>query len=237
MSIPVVCAKCHKSFRVSEKFAGKSGPCPNCKATIQVPALSAEVKIHTPEAFAGGGKSVAGKLVTKPIARIDVQLQPVAVALIAAVAVGVVVLAAAGRMWDLQADTWTWTNYLVVTIGLLLISPALVVAAYSFLRDDELEPYRGRALFLRAGLCALGYIILWAVFGFVARMFLSDPDAIWMWVVIAPPFLVLGALGAVGALDLDFGSGFFHYAFYLLITILLRWVAGIGWVWDVTSKG
>ncbi|MGO8688136.1 MAG: hypothetical protein ACLQLG_00740 [Thermoguttaceae bacterium] len=233
MPIPVVCPKCRKSFRVSEKFAGKSGPCPNCKAILTVPALAPEVKIHTPEAFAGGGKSVTGKLVTKPIARLDVKIQPLAVALIAAAAVGIVLVAAAGRMWDLQAAAWTWTNYLVVTAGLLLVSPALVLAAYSFLRDDELEPYRGRALYLRAGACALGYMALWGMFGPVARMFLSDPDAIWMWVFIAPPFLVLGALAALGSLDLDFGSGAFHYSFYLVVTILLRWVAGIGWVWDV----
>ena len=231
MPIPVVCPKCRKSFRVSEKYAGKSGPCPNCKATLTVPAVTAEVKIHTPEAFAGGGKSVGGKLVTKPIARTDVKIQPLAVALIAAVAVGIVLLAAAGRLWDLQAATWTLTHYLVVTVSLLLISPALVVAAYSFLRDDELEPYRGLALYLRVGLCALGYTVLWAIFSYVAGMFLSDPDAIWMWLFIAPPFLVWDALVALGSLDLNFGSSFYHYTFYLVITILLRWVAGIGWVW------
>ena len=99
MPIPVVCPKCRKSFRVSEKFAGKSGPCPNCKAILTVPALAPEVKIHTPEAFAGGGKSVTGKLVTKPVARLDIKIQPLAVALIAAAAVGIVLVAAAEK-WD-----------------------------------------------------------------------------------------------------------------------------------------
>ena len=39
MSIIVVCPGCKKSFKVSDKYAGKSGACPNpdCKATIKVP--------------------------------------------------------------------------------------------------------------------------------------------------------------------------------------------------------
>jgi hypothetical protein len=71
MSIIVVCPGCLKSFKVSDKFAGKSGPCPKCKRTLQVPTKETEVKIHVPEAFAGGGKSAAGKLITKPIARVN----------------------------------------------------------------------------------------------------------------------------------------------------------------------
>ena len=46
---------------------------------------------------------------------------------------------------------------------------------------------------------------------------------------------ILGALAALAALDLDFGSGFFHYGFYLLVTILLRRVGGMGWIWESTS--
>ena len=41
-----------------------------------------------------------------------------------------------------------------------------------------------------------------------------------------PPFLVVGASAALATLDLDFGSGFFHYCFYLFATVLLRWLAG-----------
>ncbi len=232
MPIAVVCPKCRKSFRVSEKSAGKSGPCPNCKATIHVPAAAPEVKIHTPEAFAGGGKTVTGKLATKPIARTEIKIQPLTATIIAAVAVCIVVLAAAGRAWDLKADTLT--SYLIAAAGLLLVSPALVLAAYSFLRDDELEPYRGQVLYLRVGLCALGYAVLWAAFSFVADAW--SPLELWNWVVLAPPFLIVGALIALGSLDLDFGNGFFHYAFYVVVTILLRGIAGMGWIWDL-SKG
>ena len=230
MPIPVICPKCHKRFSVSEKFAGKSGPCPVCKTTIQVPE---EVKIHTPEAFASGGKTVSGKLATKPIARTEVRVQPVTAAIITAIAVGIVVLAAAaGKIWDSKAEALS--SYLVAAIGLLLVSPALVLAAYSFLRDDEFEPYRGGVLYLRAGICAAGYALLWPVFSYVANVW--SPLELWNWVVLAPAFLIVGALVSLGSLDLDFGSGFFHYAFYVVVTILLRGIAGMGWVWDI-GKG
>ena len=80
MSIIVVCPACRKSFKVSEKFAGQTGPCPNCKKPLRVPTKEEEVKVHAPEEFAGGGKTTSGKLVTKPIARVDTKLRPVAVA-------------------------------------------------------------------------------------------------------------------------------------------------------------
>jgi hypothetical protein len=39
----------------------------------------------------------------------------------------------------------------------------------------------------------------------------------------------------MASLDLDFGDGLFHYGFYLVVTVLLRWLAGMKWVWDVTT--
>ena len=94
MAISVVCPSCLKRFNVSDKFAGKSGPCPKCKATIQVPA--AEVKIHVPEQFATGGRTRTGKLATKPIAREEVKLHPLTAAIIAALAILIVLAAWAG---------------------------------------------------------------------------------------------------------------------------------------------
>jgi hypothetical protein len=143
MSIVVVCPGCLKSFKVSDKFAGKTGPCPNCKRTLQVPTKESEVKVHVPEAFAGGGKSATGKLVTKPIAHISVKLKPVAIAILVAAVVIVLV-----GTWFLGRAGFLDT--VAVAAGLLVISPPLAVAAYEMLRDDEFEPYRGRSLYLRS---------------------------------------------------------------------------------------
>ncbi len=227
MSILVVCPGCRKSFKVSDGFAGKSGPCPKCKTTIKVPKKKDEVVVHSPTAFADGGRTVTGKLVTKPIAREETKLEPVKAAAIGGT--GLTVLLVTWVAGGLIAG-----SPVIRTLGLLLVSPPLVVAAYSFLRNDELEPYRGSALYIRSGICALAYVGLWGVYGYLSSTGLMSGE-LWEWLFVVPPFLVTGGLVALVCLDLDFGSGFFHYAFYVLLTILLRWAAGMGWLWDVAA--
>lgn len=225
MAISVLCPNCKKRFQVSDQFAGQTGPCPNCKAPIKIPEKGPEVTVHAPDAFASGGRGRGGDLVTKPIARKQVKLQPVMLVAVVAGALVAVLVAYFGR--ELFQD-----YYLAKLIGLALVSPPLVLAAYWFLRDDELEPYSGRSLYIRAGICALAYMMLWAVFGYVAERGILTGE-LWTWFFVAPPFLFTGALIAFASLDLDMGNGFFHFAFYLMATILLRWIAGLDWVWNI----
>lgn len=224
MAIAVVCSGCKKRFTVSDQFAGKTGPCPQCKAPITVPAPTPEVKIHTPVEFESGGRSQSGKLLIKPIARKDARWDPLIATILAATAVGVaaVTFVAGGLLRE----------YLLArTLGLLLVSPFLVLAAYRVLHDDDLEPYTGRSLYVRTAIGGAVYTLLWGAFGWFAVPFLSGEA--WSWFFVAPPLLVLGTLAAFATLDLDFGNAFFHYSFYLLVTILLRWIAGMGWIWTV----
>lgn len=225
MSIIVVCPACRKSFKVSEKFAGQTGPCPNCKKPLRVPTKEEEVKVHAPEEFASGGKTVSGKLITKPIARIDTQLKPVTMVLIAAAAIVVVVVAWLGGRAGLFTGP---AGSLAVTLGLLLLSPILAVAAYSFLRDDELEPYSGKPLCIRAALCGLAYTTLWGVFTLLISSGIVTHD-LWTWLFAVPPIFAVGGLVAMSLFDLDFGDGVFHYSFYIIITVFLRWIVGLGW--------
>ena len=227
MSIQVICPGCHSRFKVSDKFAGKSGACPKCKGKIEVPAADQQVEVHAPEEFSGGGaRSASGKLTLKPIARIETKVTPVAIVAI----VGSILLVGIAT-W--LAGEVLREQVLFRAIGLLLISPPLAIAGYTFLRDDELESYQGRGLYLRAALCGLGYTLLWGIFGYVADTTLTGE--IWEWLIVAPPFIVTGALCALACFDLDFGSGFFHYSFYLVLTMALRWAAGMPWIWDVGS--
>ena len=59
---------------------------------------------------------------------------------------------------------------------------------------------------------------------------------IWSWLLVAPPFVMVGGLFAMAALDLDFGDALFCYGFYLVSTLILRWAAGMKWVWDLTEE-
>ncbi len=227
MSILVVCPGCHKSFRVDDKFAGKSGPCPKCKHKIAVPDLQEDVQVHAPTDFESGGRSTTGKLVTKPVSRQEVRLTPVGMAAMAAVALTILgVTWAAGGL--IQSDP------AVRIAGLLLISPVFVLAAYWFLRNEDLEPYQGVSLYIRAAICGTVYAALWGVYSYVAGMVLGPEPELWQWFFIVPPLLGVGGLISLVSLDLDYGNGFFHYVFYVLITVVLGWIAGMGWPWDPT---
>jgi hypothetical protein len=227
MPISVVCPGCRKRFEVSEKFAGQSGPCPHCKTKIKIPEKPAEeVVVHGPGAEAPPGKTrtATGRAAPKPVARKDAKFRPLVAAAIGGGAVAIALAAYFGRS--------ILTEHLILrAVGLLLVSPPLVIGGYSILRDDELEPYRGKWLYLRAGIVSLVYVILWGVFGWWIEGSVLTGD-IWQWLIVTPPFFIIGALVALAALDLDFGSGFFLYSFYALATIILRWLAGAGWIWE-----
>jgi hypothetical protein len=222
MSIFVVCPGCRKRFEVSEQFAGRTGPCPSCKTQLTIPKAEEQVVVHGP-AQAPPGKTRTGAAAPKPVARTEARFQPITAVAIGAGAlvVSVVTLAARGVLQE---------YWLLRAVGLLLVSPPLVLGGYAFLRDDEREPYRGRELYVRAGILATVFAALWAGFGRVESTFLTGE--MWQWLFVAPPLFVVGALAALACLDFDFGSGFFLYSFYVAATVLLRWLAGLGWVWN-----
>jgi hypothetical protein len=228
MAISVICPGCHKRFKVSDQFAGQTGACPQCKGKITVPAKSDEVEVHAPDAFADGGRSVDGKLVTKPISRSVTKFNPVVALIIAAVALCVLIL------------TWACGGFIrgsivVQAVGLLLVSPPLVFAGYTFLRDVELEPYRGKALYIRSIACGVAWAALWGVFAFLDAEGLVGEE-IWTWLIIGVPLMVVGGMISSASLDLDFGNGCLHYTFYLAVTMTLRWAAGMPWIWDLPGK-
>jgi hypothetical protein len=226
MPIVVVCPGCHKRYSVSDKFAGKSGPCPNCKTIIPIPKKE-EVIIHAPEEFAGAGRGKSGRPIAKPIARRILEISPtVAVAIgggTLAVLVATVVLGSTGVFRE-----YFWLSGL----GLLIVTFPLVVGAYQVLHDPEdLEPYQGRVLLIRAAICTALYVAIWAGFCLFGVRYLSGE--IWNWLMVGTPFVVLGALAALACFDFDFGTALLHFGFFLLVTIFLRWLAGLGWLWDL----
>lgn len=221
MSILIICPGCRAQFRVGDQNAGKQGPCPKCKTLITVPKPE-EVKIHVPEEYSSGGKTASGKLVTKPISREKTQLSPMVAVGIAGGALFVLVVA-----W-LLGNVWA-NNLVAAGAGTLAISFPLVLGAYIVLRNDELEPYRGAGLWIRVAICAVVYALLWAGFVFVPGDFREQGM---YWLFIAPPFLIVGTAAAWATLDLSPENAALHYTFYVLMTLLLRWLAGMPAVWS-----
>lgn len=232
MPISVICPGCHARFQVSEKFGGRQGPCPKCKTIINIPKESEQVKIAEPEDY-GGAKDTKGKLVLKPIEREEAKFNTNA-----AVAIGAACLVTLGLAWILgrsapvvevgvgtAVHTVREVSWLVLALGAVIVAPPLVLAGYSFLREDELEPYRGAALWIRTLVCSAVYAGLWGAYAFLsAKGYLNGAQS---WLFAGPPIIAVGAGAGYATLDLEFGSAVFHYGLYLGVTIVLRLVMGL----------
>ena len=159
MTIRVTCTGCHKRFDVSEQFAGKEGPCPNCKKRIKIPAVEDEVVIHGPEDAAPKDGTGQGSL--KPIIREETALTAVQLTLIGVAIGGFFALSFIIRL--MLGNQPAFPAYLLV-LGALSIAVATVLSGYTFLRNQELGRFTGQSLYVRVAVCSLLYAVLWSVF-------------------------------------------------------------------------
>lgn len=232
MAIEVTCSGCLTRFQVSEKFAGKKGPCPKCKALILIPEKAEEVVVHAP--VDSGPKDSKGVSVLKPLLRQETKLSRM---MIVGIALGVVAVLGAALALRFTIDK-KQDNTLILAIGAILLAPPLSYAGYSFLRNDELEPHRGRELWMRLLATSVVYPLTW---GLYAALFLylgydkTQPELMYMFFAV-PAMLALGALACAASLDFEFGTGALHYSLYLAVTIFLRLLIGISAHWQVVAK-
>ena len=227
MAILVVCQSCHSRFQVSDQFAGRAGSCPKCKAGIKIPDKAQEVKVHAPDNY--GPKDSKGRATLKPLMRKKVKLSPVVAGGIAGAALFVLVFAFFMRADAFQdpVDGLTTAGLAVTAIGLAIIAPALSYGGYWFLRDRELGGYSGKSLWIRLGICAAVYAGMWAAYAPLSHALGGVAQDAWIWLIVAPPFLIAGTVAAFATLDLDIGSAFFHCCLFCVVTILLRLAMGL----------
>jgi cation transport ATPase len=222
MKIPVTCPSCLTRFEVDEKFAGKKGPCPKCKAVIQVPDKKSSVVIHSPEL--DGPKDSKGRLVLKPIAREETRVTrtgiAIAVVLVALVIAGAVALRFNGS-----------TPLAVQWLALLVLAPPLVWSGYSFTRDQELAPYQGRELWLRVGIVSIVFVATWLIYAFLPGYLFDFDDAnqtpYWLFAVSLAAMIGIGTFAAVATFELETLNGFALAALYYVSVFLLALLAGI----------
>jgi len=216
MPIQVVCPGCQKRFKVSDEFAGKTGPCPQCKTQIKIPEKIEEedVVLHAPENF--GPTDAAGRPTLKPIARTEFSVSTVQIVIACASVLTVLIVALVLRGSEEKSP-------LLLGLGALLLGPPLALAGYTFLRDDELEPYRGRPLMLRSLFCGLAFAATWGIYAYVKWWVLGGAEMeVFQLLYIVPPLVAGGAVAAWASFDLDFGNAAMCYGLYLGATVLLR---------------
>jgi len=219
MPIQVLCTGCGSRFSVSDRFAGKTGPCPKCKKSITIPTPAVQaVTIHEPEPAAAG--AAPGQAPTIPFRRIE---KPITVTAWMAVGGGALLSLLAAWLVGFLSRPAAPPAWLLLGAAFALAIPC-VLLGYAAVRERELEPYRGRSLWLRSLTCAVVYAGLWAVKGMLPAEATAE---MWQWIYLGPLFVVPGALAALATLDLDWGAAVAHFSLYVLFTALLRWLAGL----------
>ncbi|MFM7035594.1 MAG: hypothetical protein ACKOYJ_10530 [Planctomycetia bacterium] len=220
MPISVVCTGCKSRFSVSDQFAGRTGPCPKCKKPITIPKRAvAEVTIHEPEAPAATGAS--GRMPTAPIVFKEAPLSMLTIGLVGAAALACMAAAFACRtVWG-PGLVPTW----ILAIGAIGLAFPCAWIGYAIVRDREFEAYRGRGLAVRCVICAAVYATLWAAHSFLPVELMHEE--FWRWLFVGPVFGFAGALAALATLDLDWGTAGVHFACYVIVTAILRWITGL----------
>ena len=234
MAIRVICPGCMTSFEVSEKFAGKKGPCPKCGHLIEIP--KEQVVVHAPDDFTSGGKrqKILGHD-ARPIEQKRFTLSGKQIALGCLVLFGALALAYLVGLAH---------NALLSAIFGLLLAAGLAFPiadfGYTLIRDEnDLEMLLGaerhkRALF--AALVFAGSGLVYELF----QYFLGGTG------LLACLFLIpVGAVGAFGALiffDCNFGRALLVYLIFAFVAIVGRGLiitdgfTPNGWIWQETRR-
>ncbi|MDR0336581.1 MAG: zinc-ribbon domain-containing protein [Planctomycetaceae bacterium] len=227
MAINVVCPGCLKRFQVSDRFAGAKGPCPNCNTVISIPKAS--VKIHGAEEFEQGGKTATGKLLLKPISRLEMDFDPIYAGFCT-----LAVLVIYGLTWIFgSVITSVGARDLIGVIGVFLLAFPLSLFGYQILRDrEQLFMLTGSDLYKKTAVSAIVYAVLWILFEiFIWQM---NADLLFVWIYFAA-FACVAMLTTHAVLDINIGSSLLHYMIFFATILILRGTLGLGWLWIVTD--
>lgn len=222
MAIRVTCPGCHQRFEVSDKFAGREGPCPKCKGVIRIPDKNEEVVVHAPEM--SGPKDSKGRLVLKPIAREETKLSGVQITLIVC---GLALFLVTAALLRFLYPAGVGLPSFFPALGVTLLGPVLAYSGYTFLRDQERGFFSGRELWLRALACGLIYAATWLLmyagwYAFNSRWELGA------WLVGSGLMFAVGTTTGLVSFELDWPTGLLHYGLFFCCAVLLRWLAGWG---------
>ncbi|WP_235908897.1 hypothetical protein [Roseiconus nitratireducens] len=209
---------------MSDKFAGKTGPCPNCKKPIEIPKEGEEVVIHAPRD--DSPKDSTGQSVLKPIRRKETDVTRRGLIITLGAILAVFVCALVFRFTG-PAGAPLWAQLL----GIVLLAPPLVWAGYQFLYDQEREPYVGPELRNRVLICSAIFAVLWCVYACVPTYIFELNQAAEMsytvFGITLCIMIALGALASAGAFELEYFSGVIHAGLYFITIVLLALTSGV----------
>ncbi|MBQ2620317.1 MAG: hypothetical protein IJF84_03170 [Thermoguttaceae bacterium] len=228
MAITVTCPGCHKKFVVSEKFAGKSGPCKYCKTIIKIPnevPAAEKVVIHGGDSFSSGGKNAEGKLVLKPLERSVKKFNRVRALLVTIGILGALLATfIVGKTINLNE------NFLIASAGLCVVTPMIVGGLYPLVKKDEmLESIHGFDFYWRTGVISVVYAGMWGILSYLMYTRTLTPQTPTMWAICSIALTLFGIFMCMCFYELEWGNAAFHTLAFICVTLLLRYLAGIVW--------
>ena len=224
MAIHVICPGCLARFEVSDRFAGKRGPCPKCGHIIEIPKEN--IVVHAPDEIMVEGKKTVNPDLIRPIEQKTVPFVQTALLVNLVVAIAVLVIALVFHFIPTGPVTW-------VVGGLLLFVVAfpLVKYGYMMVRDpNDLEIFLGGELTRKSAIAMVGFAFLWIVFEGIL-LFLNPGT----WgVLYLIPVVLLAAFIPLVLFDMEYGNGLMLFAVFVIAIIILRglMIHPDGWIWD-----
>lgn len=235
MAITVTCPGCHKKFVVSEKFAGKSGPCKYCKTIIHIPnevPAAEKVVIHGGQTFSSGGKNAQGKLVLKPLERGVKKFDRVRAIIITAGILGALLATfVLGKVFNLNE------NFLIAAAGLCVVTPLIVGGLYPLVKKDEmLESIHGFDFYWRTGVISVVYAGMWGALSYLMYLGTLSSQTPTMWAICSIALVLFGIFMCMCFYELEWGNAAFHTLAFVCATLFLRYLAGIVWFSQVVIE-
>ena len=201
------------------RFAGLKGPCPNCAGMIEIPKASVDIQ----DADKTKGEN---RILTRPIERLGLDFEPLHVKYSILGIVGVLLLTfliGSIPMYDVVRS-------LIGILGLCLVAFPLTLFGYHILRDSEqIFAFFGTELYHRVCITAAGYVILWIVMEFFLTVIRANAIISCFYIAV---FAVFTSLLSCWFLELRNRDAFLHFCVFGISVILLRFVLGLGWLWQ-----
>ena len=220
MPIRVTCPGCLKKFQVGEQFAGRKGPCPNCKKEITIPDPKKDkVVIETAEDMLP--KDSTGQSILKPITRQQDNITSVQIAIIATVVITYFIVALAIR-FKVEVDAEDPLSYpmSVLIFGAIAIGPPMALAGYFFLKDEETGSFHGKELYFRSCMCGLLFALTW-IAPEITHYAFREYSTIAMVFAVVAMFGIGGAI-ASGSFKLAYMMGMILFGLYFGMCLLMR---------------
>lgn len=225
MAIHVICPGCMARFEVSDRFAGKKGPCPKCGHLIEIPKEN--LVVHAPDEMMIDGKKVKNPDFIRPIEQKTFSFTGRAI-LVNLVTVAVVLTV---------ATVFHFIHFapLAAAVGVLLslaVAFPLVKYGYMTFRDpDDLEIFLGGQLSKKSAVGAIGFVVFWILFEIL--LWFMNPGALAFLYLI--PVALLASFVPIVLFDMKFSDALAIVVLFALAVILLRGImfADDGWIWQI----